>query len=369
MLNNYFSGSYDPQDTIFLLKVIDIPPLETSEREFRIQSGQIHYSEMIGPEAPPEEKYLRVYRKSLDRNLKRLALDFVKLALVISKSKKGPLTLVSIARSGTPVGAILGRVLRHLFKRQVCHYSISVIRDKGLDRNALKHILSLHQPESLIFIDGWTGKGVIARELHKSILSFKAEESIFLDPFLTVLSDPAGAAGLSVGTDDYLIPSCLLNSLVSGLISRTILNEAYIGPNDFHGCLYYENLKQYDLSQSLVDEVSRVAISESKSLDFDLDYKIPQGEIEIAAQKSHLFMENTKERFGIKDENLIKPGLGESTRVLLRRQPELLMVKNLDDLDLEHLLYLAKEKAVPVEEIRDLPYRAVAIIKNLNLNG
>jgi hypothetical protein len=360
-----FSGSYDPQDAVFLLKVIELPPMDISERERVIQSGSGHYSEMIGPESPPEESYLRIFRKALERNLDRLASDFLKLSQVIANTREGPITLVSIARSGTPVGVVLGRILRDLFHRDARHYSISVIRDKGADRNALQKILSLHKEDSIVFIDGWTGKGVIARELYDSVSLFNRDEGAKIDPSLAVLTDPAGAAGLAVGTDDYLIAMSLLNSVVSGLISRTILNASHIGPRDFHGCIFYENLKKYDISKDLADRISLAAKKIFKDLDPTKDYRVSQKEREKASKECRRFMESVRERFGITDDNHIKPGLGEATRVLLRRAPELLMIRDAEDPDAEHALYLANERKIPVEVIKDLPYRAAAIIKRL----
>lgn len=362
-----FSGSYEPGDVTFLLKVIDMPHLGIDEREWRIQSGQSHYSEMIGPESPPTEDYLDIFQASLKRNLKRLSVDLYKLAYLIAESRRGPIALVSIARSGTPVGVILGRIIRRHFNRQAIHYSISVIRDRGIDGNALNHILASHEPSSVAFIDGWTGKGVIAGELNRSVTKYNHGAGVGLDPSLAVISDPAGVAGLAVGVDDWLIPTCLLNSVVSGLISRTILNPTFIGPGDYHGCLFYENLYPYDLSKTLTDTVMREVEAEREGIDLTTVSNVPDGEKKAAAKASRAFIEKTKSRFGITDENHIKPGLGEATRVLLRRSPELLMVKDLNDPDLEHAFHLAQEKKIPVEPVPDLPYRAAAIIKKLEI--
>ncbi len=38
--------------------------------------------------------------------------------------------------------------------------------------------------------------------------------------------------------EDFLIPSACLNSTVSGLVSRTVLNDDLIGPADFHGAKF-----------------------------------------------------------------------------------------------------------------------------------
>ena len=39
-----------------------------------------------------------------------------------------------------------------------------------------------------------------------------------------------GAAAFAASDEDYLIPSCVLGATVSGLVSRSILNDAVIGP-------------------------------------------------------------------------------------------------------------------------------------------
>ena len=70
--------------------------------------------------------------------------------------------------------------------------------------------------------------------------------------------------------------------------------------------------------------------------------------------------------YGIHDMNLIKPGIGESTRVLLRRLPERLLIQRIDNLDVQHLLCLAKEKNVPVTIVPNLPYYAAAIIRSVS---
>ena len=51
--------------------------------------------------------------------------------------------------------------------------------------------------------------------------------------------------------------------------------------------------------------------------------------------------------------------------MLLRRRPGLLIVRDAACPDTAHLLQLAAEKKVPVEEQPDLPYRAVSLIRQL----
>ena len=74
---------------------------------------------------------------------------------------------------------------------------------------------------------------------------------------MAVLADPVTVLQFTV-REDFLIPSACLNATVSGLISRTVLNDTYIGPNDFHGFKYYKELEQEDLSNFFVDEVTEL---------------------------------------------------------------------------------------------------------------
>ena len=72
------------------------------------------------------------------------------------------------------------------------------------------------------------------------------------------------------------------------------------------------------------------------------------------------------EHFGIADINLVKPSIGEATRVLLRRKPETVLVHSLNDEKyLGHLYRLAEEKGVPVQEYPLRNYLACGLIKRM----
>lgn len=369
MSRSRFSGSYDPDDVEFLLKVIDLPDTPLEERERLIQSGGAHYSEMIGREAPPSERYMEVFRDACRRNAPLMARLSAELAALVAASLEGAITLVSMARAGTPVGAVLVRMLRRYFGREARHYSISIIRDRGIDENALDHILRVdaRPAASLVFVDGWTGKGVIARELETAVARYNAASGFRLSPALHTLTDLSGTAGVSPAEDDFLIPSSVLNCVVSGLVSRTILNRRYIGPDDFHGCLYYRELAAHDVSRRFVDLIMEEAET--------LDRRSPLARIEAravsAARRRELrrasrdFIEKISMEHGVRDVNRIKPGIGEATRVLLRRCPDLLLLKEPGDENVRHLRFLAEAKGVPVCPSPDMPYRAAAVIKDV----
>nr|WP_315219752.1 cysteine protease StiP family protein [uncultured Duganella sp.] len=381
-----FSGSYHGDDVRFLLKPLALASfVDVPDKERLIQSGQRHYSEMLSRESLPSPRYLDVFGQACTANLERMARDCVTLAGLIARRRAGPVTLVSLARAGTPVGVVLKRLLGGVFGREVAHYSLSIIRDRGIDQVALEYILAQgHAPESIVFIDGWTGKGVIAAELHASMAVFNARHRCAIDSGLYVLSDLAGVAARAAGHDDYLIPSSILNATVSGLVSRSILNDE-IGPDDFHGCVYYAEFEPQDQSRVFADrlvELARQWAEGPAAIDAVIgpagapagattapDSATIEAATEAArataAQVSRDYMETAMRVHAIADRNLIKPGLGEATRVLLRRSPDRLIVRDAASADVAHLLVLAREKDVPVQLDPELPYQAVSIIRSI----
>jgi Tellurite-like stress resistance cysteine protease StiP/PELOTA RNA binding domain len=357
-----FHGSYRARDVEFLLKPISMQMIDDlPDKERLIQSGLRHYSEMLTPETLPTEQYKDLFFQAYALNKERMARDCLHLAgLILARNNEIP-TLVSLARAGTPVGVVVAHILNALLGVQVPHYAISIIRDRGIDLVALDHIISRgHQPESIVFIDGWTGKGVISRELERAITTYNQERGVAMEPGLYVLSDLAGTATCAASGDDYLIPSSILNSTISGLVSRSILNKA-IGPGDFHGCVYFESFASHDLSCWFVDDLVetslRIHALEGLSAPKAANRK-------ALADTSRFFLKDEMKRHGISDENLVKPGIGEATRVLLRRLPGLVIVRDRSEPSVAHLLSLAQEKQVPIEERTDLPYQAVSIIRS-----
>jgi hypothetical protein len=69
------------------------------------------------------------------------------------------------------------------------------------------------------------------------------------------------------------------------------------------------------------------------------------------------------DRFGFTDLNLIKPGVGETTRVLLRRVPWKVLLRRDAAAGLAHLVLLAEQRGVEIELVDELGYRAVGLIQ------
>lgn len=350
-----FSGSYVPEDVTFLMKEVVIDGTDIENKEQHIKQGG-HYSEVLTLENAPSPAYMALYREVLDRNKTRFAKDVLQLASRIAADQPDEIVVVSLARAGTPVGVLLNRALNQLLGRKAVHYCVSIIRDKGLDLNAVRHIVAQHGYKGIVFVDGWTGKGVIGRELSESVHALNQAEGWALSPNLYVVADIAGSAYFAATHDDYLLPSAILNSTVSGLISRTVLTPA-IKYMDFHGCVRYTHLESVDESQAFVDEVfAEMVALELKAI------AINDGSATGCGASLLDAIQRYQTLYGIDNINLVKPGVGESTRVMLRRKPRLLVLREKDALEVQHLVFLANQREVPVLCDAALPCQALALI-------
>lgn len=344
--------SYNENDVVLLLKDITgkVMPQSTREREELIQSGT-HYSEMLPIEYVPTEEYMSVYQEALKLYSKRVAKAVGSLCDKIISRKGRDIVLVSLARAGIPIGILIKRYLALKYAVDVAHYSISIIRGRGIDHNAMNYLLANYEPSRLLFVDGWIGKGAILQELKTAIFDYKGVSSE-----IAVLADPANVTELCGTHEDILIPSSCLNATVSGLISRTFLRKDVIGENDFHGAMYYENLESSDLSYQFIDEIEK-------------NFELKVGAEETVLQGSG--MEEVKQiatAFQIGDINMIKPGIGETTRVLLRRVPWKVLIdkEHIDDPELRHIVRLAKERNVEILTYRLKNYKCCGLIKKLS---
>lgn len=356
-------SSYRSEDVKILLKDISglVTPLPTEEREKLNQSG-IHYSEMLPLEYKPTEKYMEIYNEAISTLSYKTANATATLSDKLFAKFKEKLVLVSLARAGTPIGILIKRFLQYKYNILVPHYSISIIRGKGIDKNAMNYIVDNHGTVGIQFVDGWIGKGAINDVLFEACKNLKNENSKFskLDSTLAVLSDPAFITDLCGTHEDFLIPSACLNSTISGLISRTFLRDDIIGPNDFHGAVYYGELLKEDKSNEFIDTVSSYfkTVNNNYFENESICYQNKTGMDEVNA---------IAKVFNLTDISKIKPGVGETTRVLLRRIPYCVLVKNLADIDkFAHIKRLCEEKNIPIIEYPLQMYNVCGIIKKLS---
>ncbi|WP_406267421.1 phosphoribosyltransferase [Streptomyces sp. NBC_00191] len=350
-------SSYAPDEVGWLLQDLSEVDLEapTEEREEAIQSGGAHYAESLPVEYQPSAQYQELFKSALEISAARIARAVGTVTETVIAERSPRPVLVSLARAGTPVGVLMRRWAQHRHGLDLPHYAVSIVRGRGIDANALRWLQQHHDPADVVFVDGWTGKGAITRELADALEEFEG-----FNPEIAVLADPGGCVRTYGTREDFLIPSACLNSTVSGLISRTVLRADLVGPNDFHGAKFYRELGGSDVSEHFLDTVA--ARFDEVATAVDAEVKELLAADRAPTWEGWAAVERISEEYGIHDVNLVKPGVGEATRVLLRRVPWKILAKRGAGADLDHVRLLAEQRGVPVEEVDELPYTCVGLI-------
>jgi len=299
------SGTYHPQDVTFLLKPVQLAATEVAVKEKLIQSGAAHYSEMISEERRPDARYLAIFEQACINGEHRIAREISTLARVIAERidsglLESQITLCSLVRAGVPYGVL---------------------------------------------------------ELAKSWLEITGRQS----PELVVLADPGGFASLSASHEDWLIPSGILGASVSGLISRSILNKAIIGPDDFHGSVPVSHLADIDVSLKFVDRITEL-IKECRGLPEQVQPAENRHKLRADVLQA---VDSISSQYKVKNYNRIKPGIAEATRAVLRRKPHRVFIRSLEDPDLKALIHLCNTDQVQLVEDATLtgPFRAITLIE------
>lgn len=379
--------SYNKDDATILLKDLTglMNEMSAEEREKAIQNGK-HYSEMLPEEKEPSKEYEALYNKALTENKFDIAYGIAIISEMIynntirGRNKQGeeliePI-IISLARAGTPIGILIKRYFKQRYNKDIPHYSISIVRDKGIDTNAMEFIFNTEikckhrNLRNIFFIDGWTGKGVIKQQLDESIQQLREIDSkwneLQQDNFV-VWADPSNITKFCAIHDDYMLPSACLNSTVSGLTSRTILNSMVnINSGDFHGAVYFKKFEQIDKSNEFIDTIT-------KEFDkLDVAYYTYYTLKEPTGLTGMEIVEDICKQFNITDYKKIKPGIGETTRVLLRRLPWKVLINkdiSMNDPDIQHILLLCKEKNIETMKWDLGNYKVCGIIKDLNADA
>lgn len=334
--------------------------LPTEQREELMQGGG-HYAETLPIEYEPTAEYEALFERLLAGSAQRMAqLTRVLARRIVQEATPQPV-LVSLARAGTPVGVLLRRALL-LDGIDAPHFTVSIVRERGLDPRALEYLTERFDPERIVFVDGWTGKGAIQWELQEALDLHAAQHGIRIPSRLAVLTDPAHVAELTASRADELIPSACLNSTVSGLLSRTIIRPDLLGPGAFHGVRVYREFAGRDKSRHYVDAV---AAHFGEAAEGSLDAGVHEARHLAPADGRGLReVQAVQAEFGITNVHRVKPGIGETTRVLLRRLPEGIVIDPRHADRLDHILLLARDRGVPVHERTNDVYACFGLIED-----
>jgi Tellurite-like stress resistance cysteine protease StiP/PELOTA RNA binding domain len=358
-------GTYAADEVAWLVTDLSDLALEaaTADRERDIQAGRAHYAESLPVEYQPDAAYRALFTEALTATATRLAIAVGVVTELVLAERGDNIVLASLARAGTPIGILMRRWAAVHHRLDLPHYAVSIVRGRGIDCTALEYLAAHHDPAGVVFVDGWTGKGAITHELAAALDQHFVKTGTRFNPDLAVLADPGHCVRTFGTRDDFLIASACLNSTVSGLISRTVLNPQILRPGDFHGAKFYRDLIDDDRSAAFLDVVSA-------RFGAVLDEVRDRLTVMSTADRTPTWagmatVERIKARYGIASANFVKPGIGETTRVLLRRLPWRIVLRDLDDAEHRHIRMLAASRNVPIEHDPTLAYACVGLIKEI----
>ena len=335
-------STFKSEDVEFLLTDMTgkIEPITLEEKKKRVEQGEYDRS-ILTKEFPVTKEYLDICLEWTPIYAKQTAIAVGNLAEQLYKIKNKNLVLVSILRAGTNVGILVKRYLKNKYKINIPHYSMSLIKE--LDSNSMNYLLSKHRPEDIQFIDGWTGKGTVTKQL---LASAKKYEGV--DPSLAVLSDSINIAKYCGIREDIAIPQSPFNACITGLVSMPIHNNPFVGKENFDGAIYLEELEEMDVSQKYLDLVE-------KEFDYSCNANGYTDNIEKVEEITKI----------AKDYNVnlsqLNPGINEAARAILRRKVAKLLVKNKNDFQVKEIIELAKLKNIEIEEYDFKYYKASSI--------
>lgn len=291
------------------------------------------------------------------------AREIAELAGVLAEQvldRRGPdVVLVSTVRAGVPVGILLRRWLDFAYGITVDHYAIGLKRGVGVDPAALRWLGRHHDPARVQFVDAWTGKGGVAKEVLSSIAAPDVPGGF--DPSLAVLTDPGRCTDLYGTRRDVLVPTACLNSMATGRVSSPVPRHPLIGPDDFFGATFFRESGELDVSGRFVDGVAAAfpAVAGAVATGWE---KIARSD-RTPDWSGWRATEEIAGRYAIDQQNmLVRPGIGETMRVLLSHVPGRVIVNPDAAPVLEHVLWLAGQRGLPVDEIPGLPYACVGLI-------
>lgn len=340
-----FTGSYRAEDCIFLMHQLG-------------GSDQIQGDEMPCWEEPPAQAYRDLYEHAMQHSAARVAHEVMALADAITTNLPGErITIASLARAGTPYGVLLRRALVMLGYEPL-HFSISLIRGVGVDHAALDKIRKLdHGP--IVFIDGWTGKGGISRHLRESVERYNASRpSAFLPVQLACVADLAGTSVMAGTTEDYLMPSAMLDAPMNGLVSKTFANSQ---ADELHGAYLYGHLAAHDLSNDFVDRVTvhlPIAMFANRGGTRSIASRADIGNQRVRAKRE---VKRIASEFGIGNEDEIKAGYNETLRAVQRRAMKFLLLKNPSTPANAALVALANQLGIRVVDAPNMMFECVGI--------
>lgn len=352
-------STFKSEDVTLLLNIsTDHTFITKDEKEGRIAAGE-HYSSFLLSEDAPSREQLAEFNRLMGSYSYRISLgkwiNGLADAIFEQSKDKTNIVLASLIRAGLPLGVLIKRSLELRYKIKVHHYALSIIRNFGLDELAFNHMIKEHSAEcDLFFVDGWTGKGTIFNQLRESWRQLGLP--LGMKPFrLVVLNDINHISDIYSTDTDEIIPFGILNSVISGLLSRSVISDE----GKYHTCAIYQNLQEYDVTNYFLDQITEV-LDKFDSIPAKVNSYLKQQ----CDRRTNFVIDHVSETYGVQDELKIKPTISECTRALLRRKPRLVICSGSSTSIYNFMKSLSDPLGIEIEiDSNILPYQAIAILR------
>jgi hypothetical protein len=132
----------------WLLKDLSAVALEaaTEERETAVQAGTAHYAESLPIEYQPSAEYQDLFRAALADSAERVAHAVGVVTELCWPATRAAPRAGRLARAGTPIGILMRRWAAAVHGLDLPHYTISIVRGRGIDRVALRWLAGGTRP-------------------------------------------------------------------------------------------------------------------------------------------------------------------------------------------------------------------------------
>lgn len=214
--------------------------------------SSVNESGIIAAENSPKDDMLDIYYKySQFSHIASLVAEVGEC--IYSRYENCGFVLVSFCGSGVPFGILLKKYLKEFYGIEIEHYSISITYDEGVDENAISYIQNAHPLQTMVFVDGWSGSGMVYKKLAESLEKYNEKYHTAILPHMAVLSDPAKLIELR-GTDyDQFLPYSVLGAAGRGLVGEACYCEDSM--TGYHTAVIHHKYEKYDKSMEFIDSV------------------------------------------------------------------------------------------------------------------
>src|SRR5262249_33223692 len=124
---------------------------------------------MLPIEYAPGADYLSLFDALLERFSAEVAAHVGVVTEMALAARKATPVLVSLARAGTPVGILMRRWALFAHDIELPHYSVSIVRGRGIDTVALDPIVARHDQHDVLLVGGGTEKCASANALAEAL--------------------------------------------------------------------------------------------------------------------------------------------------------------------------------------------------------